>query len=75
MRELIRVLGESVEGVMSGFDRIVFQGLIRPLMYPEGAMGFFSRRRIPFKGARDSVIHSRARTTMPIEGARGASAS
>lgn len=67
VRELIRVLGESVEGVMSGFDRIVFQGLIRPLMYPEGAMGFFSRRRIPFKGARDWVLARTKELTVAVD--------
>ncbi len=48
MKQLIKSFGDSIVGVTSGFDRIVFQGMIRPLMYPEGAMGFFRRRRIRF---------------------------
>jgi hypothetical protein len=67
VKELIRSLGESVEGVMSGFDRIVFQGLIRPLMYPEGAMGFFCRRRIPFKDARDWVVARTRELTVAVD--------
>ena len=53
MKQLIKTFGDAIVGVSSGFDRLVFQGMIRPLMYPEGAMGFFSRRRILFKDARD----------------------
>ncbi len=67
MKELIRSLGESVDGVMSGFDRMVFQGLIRPLMYPEGAMGFFNRRRISFKNARDWVVARTKELTVAVD--------
>ncbi len=56
MNQLIKAFGDSIVGVASGFDRIVFQGMIRPLMYPEGAMGFFRRRRIAFKDARKWVL-------------------
>ena len=49
-------LGDSVTGALSGFDRIVFQGLLRPLSYPEGAMGFFRRRGILFKDAKDWIL-------------------
>ena len=56
MREFTSRFGDAILGVASGFDRIVFQGMIRPLMYPEGAMGFFRRRRIAFKDAKDWVL-------------------
>jgi hypothetical protein len=56
MKQLIKLFGDTIVGVSSGFDRIVFQGMIRPLMYPEGAMGFFDRRRILFKDARNWVL-------------------
>ena len=49
VKNLISAFGDAIVGVSSGFDRIVFQGMIRPLMYPEGAMGFFDRRRILYK--------------------------
>jgi hypothetical protein len=55
VKQLIKVLGDAVVGVTSGFDRIVFQGMIRPLMYPEGAMGFFARRKVLFKDAKKWV--------------------
>jgi len=52
VKQLIKSFGDRIVGVSNGFDRIVFQGMIRPLMYPEGAMGFFDRRRILFKDAK-----------------------
>jgi hypothetical protein len=30
--------------------------MIQPVMYPQGAMGFFDRRRIAFRDARDWVL-------------------
>ena len=52
MKQLINTLGDAIVGVSSGFDRLVFQGMIRPIMYPYGAMSFFRRRRIMFKDAK-----------------------
>ena len=56
MKQLIKTLGDAIVGVSSGFDRLVFQGMIRPIMYPEGAMSFFQRRRILFKDAKRWVV-------------------
>lgn len=67
MKQLINSLGERVLGVASGFDRIVFQGMIRPLMYSEGAMGFFQRRRILFKDARRWVTEQTERLVSAVE--------
>lgn len=36
----------KIKGVISGFDRIVFKGCIRPLMFPDGAMSFFRSRGV-----------------------------
>lgn len=67
MKQLIKTLGDAVVGVTSGFDRIVFQGMIRPLMYPEGAMGFFARRRIRFKDAKKWVTEHTDRLVAAVE--------
>jgi len=67
MKQLIKILGDAVLGVTSGFDRIVFQGMIRPLMYPEGAMGFFARRRIQFKDAKKWVTEHTQRLIDAVE--------
>jgi hypothetical protein len=67
MQQLIKSFGDSIIGVTNGFDRIVFQGMIRPLMYPEGAMGFFRRRRIRFKDAKKWVLEQTARLVSAVE--------
>lgn len=67
MDQLIKTLGDAIVGVTNGFDRIVFQGMLRPLMYPEGAMGFFQRRRIAFKDAKDWVLEQTERLVSAVQ--------
>jgi hypothetical protein len=67
VKQLIKIFGDAVVGVTSGFDRIVFEGMIRPLMYPEGAMGFFRRRRILFKDAREWVLKQTEQLVSAVE--------
>ena len=67
MKQLIKSFGDSIIGVTSGFDRIVFQGMLRPIMYPIGAMGFFDRRRILFKDARKWVLEQTDRLVSAVE--------
>lgn len=67
MHQLIKVFRDALLGVTSGFDRIVFQGMIRPLAYSEGAMGFFRRRRILHKDARDWVLGETDRMVSAVE--------
>jgi hypothetical protein len=67
MKQLISALGDAIVGVANGFDRIVFQGMIRPLMYSEGAMGFFQRRRIRFKDAKRWVTDQTDRLITAVE--------
>ncbi len=67
VHQLIKVFRDALLGVTSGFDRIVFQGMIRPLSYSEGAMGFFCRRRILFKDARDWVLGETERLISAVE--------
>ena len=67
MKQLIKAFGDRIVGVSSGFDRLMFQGMIRPLMYPEGAMGFFDRRRILFKDAKSWVLEQTERLVSSVE--------
>ena len=46
MDTFVRRLAGKIKGVISGFDRIVFKGCIRPLMYAEGAMAFLRSRGV-----------------------------
>lgn len=64
---LIEKFSNSISGVLHGFDRIVFQGFIQPLMYPEGAMKFFNRQRILYKDAKSWVIEQTAKLVDSVE--------
>jgi len=46
MQNLINRLGKSIHGVINGFDRIVFKGMLRPVMFAEGAMNFLYHRGV-----------------------------
>lgn len=59
MFKIIDRFKDAISGVIHGFDRIVFQGFLMPLMYPEGAMSFFDRRQILYK---DSAAWVQAQT-------------
>lgn len=46
MPSLYQRLGSIVKGVLSGFDRIVFKGCIRPLMYEAGVASFLQSQGV-----------------------------
>ena len=52
MEQFTELFRNATIGVLHGFDRIVFQGFLMPLMYANGAMGFFDRRGILYKDAK-----------------------
>ena len=67
MESFINIFNNVLLGVLSGFDRIVFQGHIIPLMYPAGAMLFFDRKRILYKDAKDWVLKQTILLTAAIQ--------
>ena len=52
MFKIIDRFEDAISGVIHGFDRIVFQGFIRPIVFPEGAMNFFDSKGILYKDAK-----------------------
>jgi hypothetical protein len=44
---------DKIKGVISGFDRIVFKGCLRQLMFPDGAMSFLRNRGVLNKDYKD----------------------
>ncbi len=40
MKNMIRQLGERVLGVLSGFDRLLFRGILRCVINPRGLNGY-----------------------------------
>ena len=49
MNTLLNILGDSVKGTIEGFDRIVFKGIIRPLIHAMGMQSFLFKQNIQNK--------------------------
>lgn len=63
----------KIKGVITGFDRIVFKGCIRPVMFAEGAMSFFRSRGVLNKDYKGWVMAQSAALVAAAErGARSA---
>jgi len=56
MDSFLQRFGDKIKGCISGFDRIVFKGCIRPLMYAAGAQGFFRGRGVLNKDYKSWVM-------------------
>jgi len=46
MDMFLQRFSDKIKGCITGFDRIVFKGVIRPLMFAAGAQGFLQARGI-----------------------------
>ncbi len=46
----------SIIEVLTGFDRIVFKGMLRPLVYIDGVLDFLSRNNVTNKGYKDWML-------------------
>jgi hypothetical protein len=55
MDMFVQRCADKIKGVITGFDRIVFKGCLRPLMFAEGAMAFFRSRAVLNKNYKDWV--------------------
>jgi hypothetical protein len=42
MKEFIAKFSDELQGVLSGFDRVLIRGTLRALCYPQGMMGYLS---------------------------------
>src|SRR5258708_30245780 len=49
MDELIENLGEEVEGVVAGFDRLVFRGTLRRMVYDAGRKSYRWQNQVLLK--------------------------
>ena len=56
MDTFVQKFAGKIKGVLSGFDRIVFKGCLRPLMFADGAMSFFRSRGVLNKDYKDWVM-------------------
>ncbi len=60
MNTLIHKFSNIINGVISGFDRIVFKGSIMPLMHEQGATSFCNRKGILNKDFKGWVLEQTA---------------
>ncbi len=49
MKRFLKKFGACIKGVLSGFDRVVFRGSVRSLMYNEGRMAYLCHHHILLK--------------------------
>ncbi len=57
MIEFMRKYGSVATSVLSGFDRVVFRGFIRSLVYPDGMKRHLSHRDVPRREFGTYVTH------------------
>ena len=56
MNSFLQKFSSNIKGVITGFNRIVFKGTLRPLMFPKGAMSFLRSRGVLNKNYKSWVI-------------------
>ena len=56
MDTLLNRFGNAVKGVITGFDRIVFKGMLRPLMFAGGMQAFLATRGILNKDFKEYAV-------------------
>jgi hypothetical protein len=57
---LLHKLGERVKGVIEGFDRIVFKGILRPICYAAGMSLYLSYNKVLNKDYKDWITDKSA---------------
>lgn len=67
MDSFLQRFAGQIKGVIAGFDRLVFKGTIRPLMFPDGAMGFLRSRGVLNKDYKAWVTEQSARMVSAAE--------
>ncbi|MCL1810217.1 MAG: hypothetical protein FWG42_10710 [Clostridiales bacterium] len=60
--------GTFVNGVITGFDRIVFKGMIRPIMHASGMESFLAARKVLNK---DFKSYAMAQPQAIVQSVRG----
>jgi len=56
MDTLLHRFQESIKGVIEGFDRIVFKGMLKPICYSEGMQLFLSRHGVLNKNYKEWIM-------------------
>ena len=56
MDTFLQKFGEKIKGVLTGFDRLVFKGMLRPIMFAAGAQAFLAARGVLNKDYKDWML-------------------
>ncbi len=56
MDTLLQRFGDKVKGYISGFARLVFKGMLRPIMFAAGAQGFLATHGVLNKDYKEWMI-------------------
>lgn len=57
MKDFIKKHSDKILGVISGFDRLIFKGCVRQLMYESGMSYYLSSHGILLKNFKDHALH------------------
>jgi len=68
MNEFIARHAERMTGVLSGFDRLVIRGTLRPISYSEGMMGYVSGNSVRPTGFGRHVLQVSERLKQACKG-------
>jgi len=60
MDKLLHKYGGKIKGVIEGFDRIVFKGILRPLCFALGMQAYLSRQSVLNKDYKDWIMNKSA---------------
>jgi hypothetical protein len=56
MKRFIEKHGKNIIGVLSGYDRLIFRGGIKGLMYEKGMAAYLNYKRILLKDFKDHAL-------------------
>jgi hypothetical protein len=67
MEVFLQVFGNKLKGWITGFDRLVFKGMLRPILFPAGAQRFLSVRGILNKEYKEWMLTQSAMLIQAVE--------
>lgn len=67
MEAFLQMFGSKLKGCITGFDRLVFKGMLRPLLFAAGAQAFLAARGILNKDYKDWMLAQSSMLVQAVE--------
>jgi len=67
MDTLLNRFTSVVKGIITGFDRIVFKGMLRPIMFPAGMQNFLKSRNVLNKDFKEYALNYSRAIVLSVE--------